>query len=343
MNKNKRGFTLIELLAVIVILGLLMAIAIPSVTKYITQSRKKTVTTTIGNYIGALTNQVNDMEYVFTGSNTVYAVPIECIALERGGTDPFGKWHQANNAYWAYVLVQYDDATSSYTYGFTFKDSAGYGLYPITSEKLKENGSQIQTGLNLKRPTNGTIANITAKDNWTGFDLDDDTALVVLESTSEGEIGNGTTTCTLCQKGDNYAEVISDSIKTLRISDETYQFKKGMTWRQWVESDYNTGDYYISNDGTQIFVYRANKGSLTHTFIAEYDCIVTTTSVEEELKDTYYTYGVVRVDDPIMEEIKYKHREGGYSTEIYDSVDGYWEDHYVKREANGSLTYIKIK
>ena len=83
--KNKKGFTLIELLAVIVILGLLMAIAIPSVTKYITESRKKTVTSTIGNYIGAL---VNDLSYTFTGSNTVYAVPIECIALERGETNP---------------------------------------------------------------------------------------------------------------------------------------------------------------------------------------------------------------------------------------------------------------
>ena len=31
--KNEKGFTLVELLAVIVILGLLMAIAIPSVTK----------------------------------------------------------------------------------------------------------------------------------------------------------------------------------------------------------------------------------------------------------------------------------------------------------------------
>ena len=206
--KNKKGFTLIELLAVIVILGLLMAIAIPSVTKYITQSRKKTVTTTIGNYISALTNQVNDMEYVFTGTNTVYAVPIECIALERGGTNPFGKWHQASNAYWAYVLVQYDDNTSSYTYGFTFKDSAGYGLYPTTSEKLNENGSQIQTGLNLTRPTGGTISNITVKDNWLGFDVDNNTSLVVLEATSEGETGNGTTTCTLCQKGDNYSEVV---------------------------------------------------------------------------------------------------------------------------------------
>ena len=87
--KNKKGFTLIELLAVIVILGLLMAIAIPSVTKYITESRKKTVVSTIGNYITAMVNEVNDLTYTFTGENTIYAVPVECIALERGGTNPF--------------------------------------------------------------------------------------------------------------------------------------------------------------------------------------------------------------------------------------------------------------
>ena len=47
---EKNGFTLIELLAVIVILGLLMAIAIPSVTRYITESRRKTIVTSIDGY-----------------------------------------------------------------------------------------------------------------------------------------------------------------------------------------------------------------------------------------------------------------------------------------------------
>jgi len=43
-----------KLLAVIVILGLLMAIAIPSVTKYITQSRKKTLISSIDSFVTAL-------------------------------------------------------------------------------------------------------------------------------------------------------------------------------------------------------------------------------------------------------------------------------------------------
>ena len=208
-QQKKQAFTLIELLAVIVILGLLMAIAIPSVTKYITQSRKKTVTTTIGNYISALTNQVNDMDYIFTDTNIIYAVPIECISLERGGTNPFGKWHQASNSYWAYVLVQYDDTTSSYTYGFTFKDSAGYGLYPTSTEKLKESGTQIQTGLSLNRPEDGIYTNLTAEENWSnsGFILNASTQISVLEAASEGATGNGVDTCTLCQKGDNYDAV----------------------------------------------------------------------------------------------------------------------------------------
>ena len=40
--KNENGFTLVELLAVIVIMGILMMVAIPSVTRTIENSRKDT-------------------------------------------------------------------------------------------------------------------------------------------------------------------------------------------------------------------------------------------------------------------------------------------------------------
>ena len=228
---NKKGFTLIELLAVIVILGLLMAIAIPSVTKYITQSRKKTLMNTVSNYMSALTNEVNNMDYTFTDSTKVYAVPVECIALERGGTNPFGAWYPASNLtyssgtltaaawanQWAYVLVYYDDTTSSYTYGFTFKDSAGYGLYPMASTKMKEKGDDVTTSagsaLNTNKAaiqptltvTSGTLTKAAnAKANayygtWAGFDFTPaNIELQVLVAVQSG--GDGLHTCNIAQQ-----------------------------------------------------------------------------------------------------------------------------------------------
>jgi len=224
---NKKGFTLIELLAVIVILGLLMAIAIPSVTKYITQSRKKTLVSTINNYVSALQTQVNNMEYTFTNANTIYAVPIECIELERGGTDPFGTWHPATsqreqddmrpiiNPYWAYVLVQYDDTTSSYTYGFTFKDSAGYGLEPTSITKLKEKGTQIVTNPNVKvSPGQLGVRDVAFNaenysDSWNGFKF--------YKSGTTGCGENGTENCPVTQMHVLFNnEVMNSSCKNVK-------------------------------------------------------------------------------------------------------------------------------
>ena len=58
-TKKKKGFTLIELLAVIIILGILMIIAIPSVTKYISDSRKSAYVDTAKEITSGARNLVN--------------------------------------------------------------------------------------------------------------------------------------------------------------------------------------------------------------------------------------------------------------------------------------------
>lgn len=63
--KNKKGFTLVEVLVVVVILGLILLIAIPSVSKYINQSKRKTLISSINGYITTVSNDVKKRNIIF--------------------------------------------------------------------------------------------------------------------------------------------------------------------------------------------------------------------------------------------------------------------------------------
>ena len=104
MYMNKRGFTLIELLAVIIILGILMIIAIPSVSRYISDTRKNAYIDTAKEVIGSARNLVNSGSLGMYNTNTTYYIPSTCIKTENGGEaeSPYGKFKQA------YIGVIYD-------------------------------------------------------------------------------------------------------------------------------------------------------------------------------------------------------------------------------------------
>ena len=121
---NKKGFTLIELLAVIIILGILMIIAIPSVTKYISDSRKSSYVDTAKEVIGSARNLVNSGNLEMYATNTTYYIPTSCIKTENDLKSPYGVFTKA------YVGVIYDG--QGYKYYWISVDDAGQGVSKIT-------------------------------------------------------------------------------------------------------------------------------------------------------------------------------------------------------------------
>ena len=127
---NKSGFTLIELLAVIIILGILMIIAIPSVTQYISSSRKSAYVATAKEYINDVRNQVNSGDIAAYEKDVTYYVPGSCVTLENSGDSPYGKFLDY------YVVVTYDG--NGYDYYWTSRDDANMGIYLTYDALLDE-------------------------------------------------------------------------------------------------------------------------------------------------------------------------------------------------------------
>ena len=128
--KNK-GFTLIELLAVIVILGVILIIAIPSVSTYISSSRRSTYISQAEGYIDGVINMIASKEISTRRKDTTYYIPIECIEIDKGGYEsPYGEWKEA------YVVVTYTD--QKYNYYWTSTDEEGMGVLLTYRDKLNE-------------------------------------------------------------------------------------------------------------------------------------------------------------------------------------------------------------
>ena len=135
--KNKKGFTLIEIIAVIVILGVIMVIAIPSVSSMIMNSRKKTYLVAANRYIDGAKSFVSTNDLNLRDESITFYIPKKCLAMDKMQESPFGEWKDV------YVAVTFDGV--KYQYYYTSTDTAGMGVSLTHSSKLKT--SSIKTNV----------------------------------------------------------------------------------------------------------------------------------------------------------------------------------------------------
>ena len=135
---KKNGFTLIEILAVIFILGILMIIAVPSVTNYINDSRKTSFTASVSKYIDIAMDDIASLEYSVRNKDYTYYIPTSCLQTENiSNESPFGEFVES------YVVVTYNNGSNDFYYtGF---DKTGHGILLTYRDLLDE--SKVKTDI----------------------------------------------------------------------------------------------------------------------------------------------------------------------------------------------------
>ena len=165
---NSKGFTLIELLAVITIMGILMMVAIPSVSRTIENSRRDTFANIAHEYINAVRNGVlaDNIECFPSGldhdgvvasatPDGIYYFQINTQdqntkdLMESGGKSPFGNAEMKGYIKWVKTssLNSRGDYKTKTKYTMVLTDSGQHGFKDELDEaNIKRSNISTATG-----------------------------------------------------------------------------------------------------------------------------------------------------------------------------------------------------
>ncbi len=164
---NKKGFTLIELLAVIVILAVLLAIAVPAVSNYINTSKKSGYIDTVKMYVDAARNASISETFDFpSDKNHATAISFSELKdlLEKGGaTSSYGNEWKTANSYVVIVNEGSSNENPKYVYYVAAYDgkyaigevSSGTSKARIVNADELGNGNVVRVSSGLALPTKG--------------------------------------------------------------------------------------------------------------------------------------------------------------------------------------------
>ena len=179
MNINSKGFTLIELLAVITILGILMMVAIPNVTRTIENSRRDTFADVAQSYINSVRNSVLANELKCNGTdvaatpNGTYYFQIQTggtgsIAqqtsdlMESGGKSSWGNADVTGYVKWVKSAVTKNGTSETKTvYSIYLTDTGNHGTKEETVDQQIKRTSIATSGVTAKtQPSSATACTL---------------------------------------------------------------------------------------------------------------------------------------------------------------------------------------